>query len=121
MCFVFFFSSRRRHTRCGRDWSSDVCSSDLASDANWGRILAAVGRSGVVDFDLDLVQIYLNDVQIVEDGGRCDSYNEEAGAAVFSLSEFTVRIELGRGDVQEQLWTCDFSHEYVTINADYRS
>ncbi len=93
----------------------------FASDANWGRILAAVGRSGVVDFDLDLVQIYLNDVQIVEDGGRCDSYNEEAGAAVFSLSEFTVRIELGRGDVQEQLWTCDFSHEYVTINADYRS
>lgn len=92
-----------------------------ASDANWGRILAAVGRSGVTDFNLDLVQIYLDDVQIVENGARCERYNEEAGAAVFALSEFTVRIELGRGAVQEQLWTCDFSHEYVSINADYRS
>lgn len=93
----------------------------FASDANWGRILAAVGRSGVTDFNLDSVQIYLNDVQIVENGARCDSYREEAGAAVFALSEYTVRIELGRGAVQEQLWTCDFSHEYVSINANYRS
>lgn len=93
----------------------------FASDANWGRILAAVGRSGVVDFDLDKVSIFLNDVQIVEEGGRSASYVEEAGAAVFAQSEFTVRIELGRGEAREQLWTCDFSHEYVTINADYRS
>ena len=93
----------------------------FASDANWGRILAAVGRSGVQDFDLSKVQIYLNDVQIVEDGGRCDSYTEEQGAAIFRMSEFTVRIVLGRGDVTETVWTTDLSHEYVTINANYRS
>ncbi|MDK2777211.1 MAG: bifunctional glutamate N-acetyltransferase/amino-acid acetyltransferase ArgJ [Pseudomonadota bacterium] len=93
----------------------------FASDANWGRILAAVGRSGVQNFDLDRVQIYVDDVQIVENGGRCDSYTEAAGAAVFARSEFSVRIELGRGDVREQLWTTDLSHDYVTINADYRS
>ena len=93
----------------------------FASDANWGRILAAVGRSGVENFDLDKVQIYLDDVQIVEDGGRCDSYTEESGAAVFRQSEFTIRILLGRGRVSEQLWTTDLSHEYVSINADYRS
>lgn len=92
-----------------------------ASDANWGRILAAVGRSGVKDFDLEKVQIYLDDVQIVEDGGRCDSYTEEKGAGVLAHSEFTIRIELGRGDVNERLWTCDLSHDYVSINADYRS
>ncbi|MCA6063613.1 bifunctional glutamate N-acetyltransferase/amino-acid acetyltransferase ArgJ [Thalassolituus marinus] len=92
-----------------------------ASDANWGRILAAVGRSGVQNFDLDKVQIYLDDVQIVEDGGRCASYTEAAGAAIFALSEFRVRIELGRGDAREELWTCDLSHDYVSINADYRS
>jgi len=92
-----------------------------ASDANWGRILAAVGRAGVVDLDLDRIQIYLNDVHIVENGGRCASYTEEAGAAVFAESEFTVRIVLGRGDVREVLWTSDLSHEYVSINADYRS
>lgn len=92
-----------------------------ASDANWGRILAAVGRSGVVDFDLERVQIYLDAVQIVEDGGRCESYSEDKGAAIFALSEFTVRIILGRGDVQERIWTTDLSHDYVSINADYRS
>ena len=92
-----------------------------ASDANWGRILAAVGRAGVNNLDLDKIQIYLNDVHIVENGGRCASYTEEAGAAVFAQSEFTVRIVLGRGDVQEVLWTSDLSHEYVSINADYRS
>ncbi|WP_419811549.1 bifunctional glutamate N-acetyltransferase/amino-acid acetyltransferase ArgJ [Bacterioplanoides sp.] len=93
----------------------------FASDANWGRILAAVGRSGVENFDLEKVQIYLDDVQIVENGGRCASYTEEAGAAVFAQSEFAIRIQLGRGDIQETLWTTDLSHEYVSINADYRS
>lgn len=93
----------------------------FASDANWGRILAAVGRSGVQDFDLSKVQIYLNDVQIVEDGGRCDSYTEEQGAAIFKMSEFAVRIILGRGDVTETIWTTDLSHDYVSINANYRS
>lgn len=92
-----------------------------ASDANWGRILAAVGRSGVQNFDLDKVQIYLDDVQIVENGGRCESYTEAAGAAVFARSEFRVRIELGRGSASGELWTCDFSHDYVSINANYRS
>ncbi|WP_300427778.1 bifunctional ornithine acetyltransferase/N-acetylglutamate synthase, partial [uncultured Thalassolituus sp.] len=71
--------------------------------------------------DLEKVQIYLDDVQIVEDGGRCDSYTEEKGAGVLAHSEFTIRIELGRGDVNERLWTCDLSHDYVSINADYRS
>jgi len=93
----------------------------FASDANWGRILAAVGRSGVQNFDLEKVQIYLDDVQIVENGGRCESYTEAAGAAIFKQSEFTIRILLGRGEVTEQLWTTDLSHEYVSINADYRS
>lgn len=93
----------------------------FASDANWGRILAAVGRSGVQDFNLDKVQIYLDDVQIVKDGGRYPEYTEEAGAAVFSRSEFSIRIELGRGEISETLWTTDLSHEYVSINADYRS
>lgn len=93
----------------------------FASDANWGRILAAVGRSGVPDFDLEKVQIYIDQVQIVENGGRSSSYTEAQGAAVFALSEFTVRIELDRGDACETLWTCDFSHDYVTINANYRS
>lgn len=93
----------------------------FASDANWGRILAAVGRSGVQNFDLERVQIFIDDVQIVEDGGRCEGYQESFGAAVFAKTEFTVTIQLGRGEVREALWTCDFSHEYVTINANYRS
>ena len=93
----------------------------FASDANWGRILAAVGRSGIENFDLEKVQIYLDDVQIVENGGRCASYTEEAGSAIFAKSEFAIRIQLGRGDVQETLWTTDLSHDYVSINADYRS
>ncbi|MFY9178694.1 MAG: bifunctional glutamate N-acetyltransferase/amino-acid acetyltransferase ArgJ [Venatoribacter sp.] len=92
-----------------------------ASDANWGRILAAVGRSGVQNFDLEKVQIHLDAVQIVENGGRCDTYTEASGAAVLANAEFTIGIELGRGAFGESLWTCDFSHDYVTINANYRS
>lgn len=92
-----------------------------ASDANWGRILAAVGRSGVQNFDLEKVQIHLDTVQIVENGGRCDTYTEASGAAVLANAEFTIGIELGRGAFGESLWTCDFSHDYVTINANYRS
>jgi glutamate N-acetyltransferase / amino-acid N-acetyltransferase len=93
----------------------------FASDANWGRILAAVGRAGVQNFDLEKVQTWLDDVLIVENGGRCASYTEAAGAEVFKRSEFTVKIALGRGEVSETLWTTDLSHEYVTINANYRS
>lgn len=93
----------------------------FASDANWGRILAAVGRSGVKDFDLSEVDIYLDDVCIVSGGGRSASYTEEAGSRVFEKSEFEIRIVLGRGDAQETVWTTDFSHDYVTINAEYRT
>lgn len=93
----------------------------FASDANWGRILAAVGRSGLTDLNLEGIQIYLDDVQIVENGGRAESYEEELGAAIFAKDEFTIRIVLGRGNACERLWTTDLSHDYVSINADYRS
>ena len=93
----------------------------FASDANWGRILAAVGRSGVKDMDLSKIQISLDDVQIVENGGRASSYTEEAGTAVMEQQELAIRIQLGRGDANETVWTTDLSHEYVTINAEYRT
>ncbi len=93
----------------------------FASDANWGRILAAVGRSGVKDMDLSKIFIYLDDVCIVEQGGRAASYTEQAGAAVMKQAELSIRIKMGRGKAQETVWTTDLSHDYVTINADYRS
>jgi glutamate N-acetyltransferase / amino-acid N-acetyltransferase len=93
----------------------------FASDANWGRILAAVGRSGVKHMDLDKIQIYLDDVCIVENGARAASYTEESGSAVMAQSELTIRIDMGRGDCNETVWTTDLSHEYVTINAEYRT
>ena len=93
----------------------------FASDANWGRILAAVGRSGVKNMDLSKIQISLDDVQIVENGGRASSYTEEAGTAVMEQQELAIRIQLGRGDANETVWTTDLSHEYVTINAEYRT
>ena len=93
-----------------------------ASDANWGRILAAVGRApGLEDLDVEGVTVYLGDVLLVEQGGRSESYTEEAGSAVMQASEINLRILLGRGQVSEEVWTCDFSHDYVTINADYRT
>ncbi|HKM15439.1 MAG TPA: bifunctional glutamate N-acetyltransferase/amino-acid acetyltransferase ArgJ [Marinospirillum sp.] len=93
-----------------------------ASDANWGRILAAVGRApGLDDLDVGGVTVYLGDVLLVEQGGRAASYTEAAGAAVMNKEEITLRIQLGRGQVKETVWTCDFSHDYVSINADYRS
>ncbi len=92
-----------------------------ASDPNWGRIVAAIGYAGVKGLDAELIQVWLDDVLIVERGGRASGYTEEAGAAVVSQAEFTVRVNLGRGHASEQVWTCDLSHEYVTINADYRS
>lgn len=93
----------------------------FASDANWGRILAAVGRAGVKNMVLEAIEIYLDDVCIVEKGGRAASYTEAQGAAVLKNAEFTIRICLGRGNVAETVWTTDLSHDYVTINADYRS
>ena len=92
-----------------------------ASDANWGRILAAVGRAPVVDFDVSKVTIDLGEVRLVEEGGRAPGYTEEAGSAVMAREEIPIRIELGRGEESATVWTTDLSHDYVTINADYRS
>lgn len=93
----------------------------FASDPNWGRIVAAVGYAGVAGLDANAVRIHLNDTLIVENGGRADSYTEEQGQAVMDQAEITIRIDLGRGASAETLWTTDLSHEYVRINADYRS
>ncbi len=93
----------------------------FASDPNWGRILAAVGRAGIENLQLDNLQIYLDEVCIVEKGGRADSYTEEAGKKVMSQENILIKIVLNRGSVNETVWTTDLSTEYVTINADYRS
>lgn len=92
-----------------------------ASDANWGRILAAVGRAPVAEFDVDRVTIDLGNVRLVENGGRAPGYTEEAGSEVMASEEITVRIALGRGGENATVWTSDLSHDYVSINADYRS
>jgi len=88
-----------------------------AADPNWGRILAAVGRAGLEDLDVSRVDVFLDDVCIVESGGRSPTYTEAAGQAVMDGAEPSIRIVLGRGQAAERVWTCDFSHEYVTINA----
>ncbi|MGB5439169.1 MAG: bifunctional glutamate N-acetyltransferase/amino-acid acetyltransferase ArgJ [Gammaproteobacteria bacterium] len=93
----------------------------FAGDPNWGRILAAVGRAGIVNLNLADVEIYLDDVCIVRDGGRAAGYTEAAGQRVMDQPEITIRVVLGRGDFNEQVWTCDLSCEYVRINAEYRS
>lgn len=93
----------------------------FASDPNWGRILAAVGRAGVPNLDLEAIEIHLDDVCLVRQGGRAEDYSEARGKAVMSQQEITIRIDLKRGNVHERVWTCDFSHDYVTINADYRT
>lgn len=92
-----------------------------ASDPNWGRIVAALGRANLQNLDLRGVEIWLDDICIVRQGARAADYTEGAGHAVFSREEFTIAVKLGRGIFEETLWTCDFSHDYVTINADYRS
>ncbi|KLN53778.1 bifunctional glutamate N-acetyltransferase/amino-acid acetyltransferase ArgJ [Variovorax paradoxus] len=92
-----------------------------ASDPNLGRILAAVGYAGIEDLDQTGIDLFLDDVHVAVKGGRNPSYREEDGQRVMKQSEITVRIGLGRGHASETVWTCDFSHEYVTINADYRS
>ncbi|MBB4225404.1 bifunctional glutamate N-acetyltransferase/amino-acid acetyltransferase ArgJ [Variovorax guangxiensis] len=92
-----------------------------ASDPNLGRILAAVGYAGIADLDQTGIDLFLDDVHVAVKGGRNPSYREEDGQRVMKHSEITVRIGLGRGNASETVWTCDFSHEYVTINADYRS
>ncbi|APW43900.1 bifunctional glutamate N-acetyltransferase/amino-acid acetyltransferase ArgJ [Rhodoferax saidenbachensis] len=92
-----------------------------ASDPNLGRILAAVGYAGIDDLDQTGIELYLDDVHVATRGGRNPTYREEDGQRVMKQSEITVRVGLGRGTATETVWTCDFSHEYVTINADYRS
>ncbi|MCF6253526.1 MAG: bifunctional glutamate N-acetyltransferase/amino-acid acetyltransferase ArgJ [Thiomicrorhabdus sp.] len=93
----------------------------FASDPNWGRILAAVGRAGVQNLDIDAIKLYLGDVCIVEKGGRAESYTEAAGQAVMDQTDITITIQLNRGEVNEVVWTTDFSYDYVKINAEYRS
>lgn len=92
-----------------------------ASDANWGRILMAVGKSGVVDLDVNRVSVAINGVTIAENGGRAPDYTEEAGSEAVAQEEITILVRLARGGIQETVWTSDLSHEYVSINADYRS
>jgi len=93
----------------------------FAGDPNWGRILAAVGRAGISRLDISRVEIYLDDVCIVRAGGRAADYTEADGERVLGRSEFEIRVVLGRGMSREQIWTCDFSYDYVRINAEYRS
>jgi glutamate N-acetyltransferase / amino-acid N-acetyltransferase len=93
----------------------------FASDPNLGRILAAVGHAGIDDLEQSSVDLYLDDVHVATRGGRHPSYREQDGLRVMSQAEITVRVVLHRGDAATTVWTCDLSHEYVTINADYRS
>jgi glutamate N-acetyltransferase/amino-acid N-acetyltransferase len=93
----------------------------FASDPNLGRLLAAIGNSGVADLDVNRVELYLDEVQVARDGGRAAGYREEDGKRVMGKSDITVRVVLGRGTAAATVWTCDLSHEYVTINAEYRT
>ena len=93
----------------------------FASDPNLGRILAAVGYAGIDDLEQSLIELHLDDVHVVSQGGRRADYREEDGQRVMKGSEITVRVGLGRGTASDTVWTCDLSHDYVTINADYRS
>lgn len=93
----------------------------FASDANWGRILAAVGYAGIDDLDTEQVDVYLDDVMICQNGGVAPSYTEAAGKEVMSRPEITIHIDLARGDAEDTVYTCDLSYDYVKINADYRS
>jgi glutamate N-acetyltransferase/amino-acid N-acetyltransferase len=93
----------------------------FASDPNLGRILAAVGYAGVDDLDVNLIRLYLDDVLVAENGGRAESYQEADGQRVMQQAEITIRVLLGRGKAQATVWTCDFSYDYVKINADYRT
>jgi glutamate N-acetyltransferase / amino-acid N-acetyltransferase len=93
----------------------------FASDPNLGRILAAVGYAGIADLAVDKVDLYLDDVLVAKNGGRNPDYREEDGARVMKQAEITVRVILNRGQAMATLWTCDLSHDYVTINAEYRT
>ncbi|WP_139852966.1 bifunctional glutamate N-acetyltransferase/amino-acid acetyltransferase ArgJ [Acinetobacter pullicarnis] len=93
----------------------------FASDPNWGRILCAIGYAGVTDLDVEKIQVWLDDVQICKDGGAAADYTEAEGSRVMSQTEMTIRVDLGRGEAKDTVYTCDLSYDYVKINADYRS
>ena len=93
----------------------------FASDANWGRIVMAIGKAGVGGLDAAKVSVALDDVQLIEKGEPHPSYHEDKGAAVVAKEEFAISIGLGRGNAQTTVWTCDFSYDYVKINAEYRT
>jgi len=93
----------------------------FASDPNLGRIVCAIGNAGASDLDPSTVSFWLDDVLVVERGGRAPTYTEAAGQRVMKQAEIAIRVDLGRGDARATVWTCDFSHDYVTINAEYRS
>ena len=93
----------------------------FAADPNWGRILAAVGRAGVRDLDIARVRIWLDQVLVVQDGGRAPGYREGDGRSVMEQREFAIRVALGRGEAQARILTCDLSYDYVRINAEYRT
>ena len=93
----------------------------FASDPNLGRILAAVGYAGIDDLDQNLIDLYLDDVSVARQGGRDPAYQEAQGQRVMKQAEITVRVVLNRGPASATVWTCDLSHDYVSINADYRS
>jgi len=93
----------------------------FASDPNLGRILAAIGYAGIADLDVNQVQMWLGDVWVAKNGGRNPEYQEADGQRVMQAPEITIKIDLGRGPANQTMWTCDLSHDYVSINADYRS
>ena len=93
----------------------------FASDPNWGRILAAIGYAGVKNLEVEKIQVWLDDVQICKDGGAAADYTEAEGARVMAQAEITIRVDLGRGQAKDTVYTCDLSYDYVKINADYRS
>ena len=93
----------------------------FASDPNLGRILAAIGYAGIQDLDVDGVRVWLDDVLVAENGGRAEAYQEQDGARVMEQAEIMIRVDLGRGNASVTVYTCDFSYDYVKINADYRS
>ncbi|MEP5566902.1 MAG: bifunctional glutamate N-acetyltransferase/amino-acid acetyltransferase ArgJ [Halioglobus sp.] len=93
----------------------------FASDPNWGRLLAAIGRAGLADLDVNQVGLFLNDVLIAENGCRADSYTEEQGVEAMSPEDIVIRVELNRGGAVASVWTTDFSYDYVKINAEYRT
>ena len=93
----------------------------FASDPNWGRILAAIGYAGVKNLEVEKIQVWLDDVQICKGGGAAADYTEAEGARVMAQTEITIRVDLGRGQAKDTVYTCDLSYDYVKINADYRS